>query len=272
MSDNKIPLSFHHIAFGYSDNRYLLFKDVDLTLQQGELCILTGENGSGKSTLMSLATGSMVPTKGEVQVFGKNPVTMDRIPEIGLISEPLHSQTSTIPPWFTGQHIARWLENLGSVSETQLYEVAERLQLSTDLMIRPIYTYSKGQRQRFLLATVLARKPKLILADEPLEGIDSESRPLICQNFKMFVNQGGTLLWISHQLDETLCYADRFFTLENRQIIERPSNQYTVQYENNGKILNKTQITSLIQISGIIKRQMQNHSEVVIRVNKNHDI
>ncbi|MDD3586015.1 MAG: ATP-binding cassette domain-containing protein [Thermoguttaceae bacterium] len=266
MSSEICPLSLHRIAFGYPGNRYYLFKDVHLELHRGELSILAGENGAGKSTLMGLTTGTLVPTEGTVRVFGKNPATLDRIPEIALISEPLHHQTSTIPPWFTGKQVACWQENLGSVSAKEFYETAEQLNLAMELMTRPICTYSKGQRQRFLLATVLARKPRLILADEPLEGIDAASRPIICQNFRKFTDQGGTLLWISHQLDETLCYADRFFMLEHREITERPSNQFTVQCEGDGK---ETKITSLMQLSGIVKRRLQDQSRVVIHISKN---
>lgn len=264
MNNNTTPLEILNVTFGYPGNKYYLFKDVNISLNPGELSILSGENGSGKSTLMGLTVGSLIPTRGTVRVFGETPTKLDRIPEVALISEPLHSQTSAIPAWFTGRKISQWLENLGSVKEKDVYKKAEELHLTSDLINRPLYSYSKGQRQRFMLATVLARNPRLILADEPLEGIDAHSRPLICESFHNYTRQGGTLLWISHQLDETLFYADRFFVLENREISEKTARQFSVRCGEKN-----VNITSLTQLSGIVKEQLNHTNAATVYVTKN---
>ena len=138
-------------------------------LAPGGITALVGPNGAGKSTLMMAASGLLALTEGSVRVFGASVHTSPAHPDLGYLAQdkPLYRQASVQAMLWIGQKLnARW----DAVLAQQLCDEA-----GLDRRAR-VRTLSSGQRTRLALALVLARRPTLLLLDEPLADLDPLAR------------------------------------------------------------------------------------------------
>lgn len=225
------PLAeIRNVRFRYSEHAINLLEDVNLEIRGGEVVILAGPNGSGKSTLLGLLSGRLSPSSGIVRVFRKNPVAVSRAPAIGLITEPFHPEQSPLPVDLTVRQVFTWLQILDGVTTREIEQGCNDLGLTSDLLGHSVRILSKGERQRVMLLVVLLRQPRLVLADEPLEGLDRRSRRLIGESLHRFAKDGGgSVLWVSHHLSETLQYADRLLEIEEGRITEQRPDRFEVR-------------------------------------------
>lgn len=263
---DSVPVEIWNVDFTYPGASRGLLEGVELTLRAGEVAILAGANGVGKSTLLGLVTGHLRPARGSVRVFGKNPAEVQRMPAVGVVSEPLHFYSSPIPTQLTGREILAWLRILDGIDESRGRAKVAEFGIAEKLLSRPLHSLSKGERQRFLLAVVLLRSPRLILADEPQEGLDVRSRAMIGEQFRRFADAGGTVLWVSHHLGETLGYADRFFRLHERKITEQPGDRYRVTFQS--PHAGSVPLATLEQIPGLLERHFSQHTRVSITIDQ----
>ena len=245
-------------AGGYAD----LFSAISFDIHPGEVVVLAGPNGCGKSTILRLIAGMLRPTRGTVCVFGADPAAAQRTPEVGLIVEPFHPQQSTLPVSLTGTEVLNWVRQLDEVCADHARQLGEALHLSGPLMARPINRMSKGERQRVLLMVVLLRKPRLILADEPLDGLDSTSRKLISEQLRTYTaDEQQSVLWVSHHLSETLPFVDRFLEVDGATIVTRPLRRFQVTHGTAGEESRTTILNSLDGL-GIIAAEELRHTNV----------
>ena len=265
-----LPVEINNLTFAYGGSQELLFNEVELSLNPGEVGILAGCNGSGKSTLLQLILGYFPPGQGEIRLFGCNPMALNRIPEVGFVAEPLHFCSSPIPTKLTGTEVAYWLKVLDGIEPEVFYSKIDQLELKRDVLKRRLSSYSKGERQRFLLAVVLSRSPRLILADEPMEGLDSRCRFLIGSQFREFADDGGTVFWVSHHIGETLFFADRYFTLENKKIVERLNGQYRIDIITDQQ-QSSVSLASLMQLPTLAQQQLANANQVSFVITQNKE-
>jgi len=174
----------------------------DVTCQIGAgITALLGQNGAGKSTLMRLVTGQLKPTTGEVTVFGLRPFANIEVyrllgycPEIDNFYESM-----------TGREFVVYLARLGGYGPTEARRRADRV-LETvgmaDRCDKRIAGYSKGMRQRIKLAQAMVHDPRVILLDEPLNGLDPVGRREYMDLLAALVDQGVAVLVSSHILYE----------------------------------------------------------------------
>ena len=266
----QLPVEIKNLTFTYRGSQELLFNEAELTLRPGEVSILAGCNGSGKSTLLQLILGDLSPGQGEIRLFGCNPMGLNRIPEVGFVAEPLHFYSSPIPTKLTGVEVANWLKVIDGIEPDVFYSKIDELQLNRGVLKRCLASYSKGERQRFLLAVVLSRSPRLILADEPMEGLDSQCRLLIGSQFRKFAHDGGTVLWVSHHIGETLFFADRYFTLEDKKIVERSSGRYSVDIKTEEQH-SSVSLASLMQLPTLAQQRLENANQVSFVITQNKE-
>lgn len=252
------------VSFGYIST-FCLLKKISFQLFPGEVVLLAGGNGCGKSTLLELLTGRLRPDSGTVQVFGKDPAKLHRMPEIGIISEPFHRKYGPLPVDMCGWEIQQWLEILDGIAKEKFLEKMDSLAISKNMLKRKIESFSKGERQRFITGAVLLRQPKLLLADEPLEGLDVQSRLKIGEQMRVFADSGGTVFWISHHLNESLRFADRFFRLEEKTLREIPSNSYTVEIPNQETI----SMATLLQLPLTAEEYLAENDSLTLTIRKN---
>lgn len=174
----------------------------DVTCQVGPgITALLGMNGAGKSTLIRLVTGQIQPTTGSISVFGHQPFANPEVFKIlGYCPEIDNFYEHRSGRWFV-QHLARLNGFSAAEAKSRTQQVLERVGMA-DRADRKIAGYSKGMRQRIKLAQAILHEPKVILLDEPLNGLDPVGRREFIDLLGALSQEGKTILVSSHILFE----------------------------------------------------------------------
>jgi ABC-2 type transport system ATP-binding protein len=190
---------------------------INLSIPPG-ITSLVGPNGSGKTTLMNLMTGLVRPTRGRIQVLDyrtDDPENLFRI--LGY-----STQFDAFPKGLTGfQFVYSYLRLAGRDSgsaEQQAWRAIERVNLS-EAAQRNIAGYSKGMRQRIRLAQALSHDPKVLVLDEPLNGLDPLARSEMIALFRSTAEQGCYVIISSHILHEVDVISDQVILLSNGYVV-----------------------------------------------------
>jgi ABC-2 type transport system ATP-binding protein len=182
-------------------------QDVNFSVSSGEILGYVGPNGSGKSTTVKMITGLLEPTSGEVVFNGRN--VRDNLVgfkrRIGYVPEEPHLYAH-----MSGLEYLTLVGRLRGMEAALLERKAEALLALFDLKASrysPLTSYSKGMRQRVLIAAALLDDPELIILDEPFSGLDVSAALLFRQLLQDLAAQGRTILFSSHVLEvvEKLC-------------------------------------------------------------------
>ena len=190
---------------------------VDLVIEPG-ITSLVGPNGSGKSTLMNLLAGLLRPTRGEIRILGV-PVGRpgEQFREFGYCT-----QYDSFPRGITGwQFVFSYLLLHGlerGEAERLTARALERVGL-VDAAHRRIAGYSKGMRQRIKLAQAIAHRPRVMVLDEPLNGLDPMVRAETIELFRQLAREGQHVFISSHILHEVDLLSDRVILISNGYIV-----------------------------------------------------
>ena len=196
--------------------------NVSFELAPGQWHAVIGPNGSGKTTLLNILAGSLMPVHGTIRLFGEDPERRRQQSQVAYM--PQHESLEwdfPVSVWdtvMTGRygHIRR--DSLARrflparLSRRHHRDVCERAlrEVKMDhLSRRPIGQLSGGQKKRVLLARMLVQEAPLVLLDEPLVGLDKESRRLILDVLLRQRQLGQTIVMVTHDLVNTLKYADQ---------------------------------------------------------------
>jgi ABC-2 type transport system ATP-binding protein len=194
-------------------------KDVSFRIAAGEVVGYLGPNGSGKSTTVKIITGILQPSAGHVLFEGKN--VQENLPEfrkaLGYVPEEAHVYTH-----LSGLEYLQLVGRLRGIEEQQLESRAT--QLLELLWLRssrhsPISSYSKGMKQRVLLAAALLHNPRLLVFDEPLSGLDVVSARLFKDLLHELAREGKAILYISHVLEVVEQVCDRVIVISQGRIL-----------------------------------------------------
>ena len=190
---------------------------VDLDLEPG-ITGLVGPNGAGKSTLMNLIAGLLHPSRGEIDVLGVPIRDHTRLfRDVGYCT-----QYDTFPQGVTAlTFIADLLEVHGFTrrdARQLAIEALGRVGLA-DVALRDVESFSKGMRQRARLAQSVAHRPRVLILDEPLNGLDPMARADVIDLFREFSDAGGHVLVSSHILHEVDLISDRVVFLNNGYVV-----------------------------------------------------
>ena len=179
---------------------------------------LVGPNGAGKSTLMNLMTGLLRPTRGSITVLG---IPTDQ-PEELFRKVGYCTQFDSFPRGVTGREFLTsflFVDGFNHKQADELAEVALAHVNLTDAADRKVAAYSKGMRQRIRLAQSIAHEPKVLILDEPLNGLDPMVRAETIALFRKFAAQGLHLIISSHILHEVDMMSDRVVLINNGYIL-----------------------------------------------------
>jgi ABC-2 type transport system ATP-binding protein len=190
---------------------------VELDLPPG-ITGLVGPNGAGKSTLMNLICGLLWPTRGTVSVLGLPPSRPEEL--FHLVG--YCTQVDAFPPGVTGRgFIVAYLRVHGygrGESHERAEAALERVGLS-DAAGRRVAAYSKGMRQRVKLAQSIAHDPRVLVLDEPLNGLDPMARAEIIALFGALAAEGRHVIVSSHILHEVDMISDRVVLLNAGYVV-----------------------------------------------------
>jgi len=203
--------------------------NVNLTLNYNEILGLVGDNGAGKSTLIKILSGIYPPDSGRILIEGKeikfkNPSDAKRF-GIGTVHQkmeeilaPNHDVTANI---FMGEELTKPI--LGSflrvLDKTQMDRKAEEIlsmiRIDIDSVKRPIASYSGGQRQAVAVGKAINRIPKILILDEPCAALGVSESLEILRLIKHLRQEGISIIFISHNLEQIFIVVDRILVLRN---------------------------------------------------------
>jgi ABC-2 type transport system ATP-binding protein len=211
--------------------------DVSLHIDEGETFGFIGPNGAGKSTTIKILTGVLQATSGHAELFGRdvsqpdariglgyvpeNPSVYDFLTPMEILRMGMHLHKTRVED--ENRHCLTWLDRFG------LAQVANKT----------VRTFSKGMTQRVALAHALAIKPRLLILDEPLSGLDPVGRKDVVDILDEFRRGGGTLFFSSHVLHDVEAIADRFGLIHQgklltirspQEIVADQADRYVVRY------------------------------------------
>ncbi len=166
---------------------------------------LLGPNGAGKSTILHLLAGFLSPSRGKVTIGGESPWRNPPIfRTVGLVPE-----RDSVYAFLTAREFVRASAKLHKLPDPKAAaERALELVEMTPAADRPIQTYSKGMRQRAKVAAALVHDPRVLLLDEPFNGMDPRQRMHMMDLLRRLGTQGRTILFSSHILEEVEKLAD----------------------------------------------------------------
>lgn len=175
-------------------------KDLHMSVPEGSVYGFLGPNGAGKSTTLKMILGLVHPTGGEIDVFGKRMNEKNRLDILKDIGSLIES-----PSYYghlTGEENLKILQTLRNVPESNIRDALDIVRL-TSQKDKKVAHYSLGMKQRLGLAAALLAHPRLLILDEPTNGLDpagiQEMRELICELPRQF---GMTVVVSSHLLSE----------------------------------------------------------------------
>ncbi len=213
-------LSIKNLAVKFGEQEIL--HDLNLEVEQNELLAILGSSGAGKSTLLRLIAGFETPAAGEIWLNGMQVSAVDSLlaPEyrgIGIVPQ----DAALFPHLSVAGNIEFGL--LGMDKTQKKARVAELLKLirMEDFADRKPDQLSGGQAQRVALARALAKKPALVLLDEPFSALDAELRDALRAEVKAVLKaEGATAILVTHDQEEALSLADRVAVMRTGTIIQ----------------------------------------------------
>lgn len=192
---------------------------LDLQIPKGSFFGLLGPNGAGKTTAISIISGLIEPSSGSLTFAGKswkdNPMSIKQT--IGLVPQEIalyEALTAT-------ENLNFFASMLGlekSILKSRVDELFEKFGLN-EHQGKPISSYSGGMKRRVNLMVALLHTPEILILDEPTVGVDVHSRNLINSYLKELNEAGMTMIYTSHQLEETEKLCDRMAIIDHGKLI-----------------------------------------------------
>jgi ABC-2 type transport system ATP-binding protein len=197
--------------------------EASFTVAPGEVLGLLGPNGSGKSTIVNMLTGLIEPTEGEILFEGRD-VRRERLEfraRLGYVPEIPH-----LYPYLSGREYLQLVGRLRLMREEVIAQRADRLMELLGMRAdrhSPISAYSKGMRQKVLIAAALLHNPEVLIFDEPLSGLDVTSA-LVCRNLlKTLAARGKVIVYSSHVLEAVEKICSKVLILQRGKVVANDS-------------------------------------------------
>ena len=200
-------------------NDFTAVDAVSFAVEQGEIFSLLGPNGAGKTTTISMLSCLLPPTSGDAVIGGhsvnKDPMAVKRI--IGIVPQDI----ALYEDLSAAENLLFWGRMYGmggSALKSRVAEVIEQVGLA-DKAKQRVKTYSGGMKRRINIAVGLLHKPRLLFMDEPTVGIDPQSRRNILDSVKALNQQGMTVLYTTHYMEEAQELSQRVGIIDHGKLI-----------------------------------------------------
>ena len=227
----KGEIVFSNVGFTYEDTNIRALENVSFTIKDGETLAILGKTGSGKSTVLSLITRTYDVTEGEITIDGK-PIQQlnlfDLRDAIGIVPQDAFLFSDTIKNNIKfGKEDARDEEVIEAAKKAVVHDniTGFTQQYETILGERGI-TLSGGQKQRVSIARAIIKDPEILLLDDALSAVDTETEEAILGNL-MQVAKGRTTIIVSHRVSSAK-NADRIIILDQGRIIQQGSHNQLI--------------------------------------------
>lgn len=207
-------------------NGRTIIEDVSFGVREGEIFGFLGPNGSGKTTTIRMLVGLIKPTSGEVRICGHD---VAKHPELALRHVGCIVENPEVYTYLTGwDNLAFSARMLDDVTEERIREVARIVQLD-DRIHHKVKTYSLGMRQRLGIAQALLGQPKLLILDEPTNGLDPKGIKELREFVRQLAAEGLGVMISSHLLSEIQLLCDRVAIISEGHVIAEGSVEELVE-------------------------------------------
>ena len=223
-----MPIEINHVSYTYFPGTVFeaaALRDVSLRIEDGEYVGIMGQTGCGKSTLIQLMVGLMVPSEGKIIVDGKD------INERGYQREELRKKAGIVFQYPEVQLFETTVEKDVAFglkhSGLSKAEIAENVRWAIEtvgldfekIRAESPFSLSGGEKRRVAIAGILAAKPKFLILDEPIAGLDPKGRKDFLKLSGDLNADGVTIIMVSHNADALAEYAQRVIILDDGHLI-----------------------------------------------------
>jgi osmoprotectant transport system ATP-binding protein len=217
-------ITLKQVSKSYDGGETFAVRNVDLRVEQGELIVLLGSSGCGKTTTLKMINRLIEPTRGTIEVDGRDAGTTDAVAlrrqigyvfqGIGLFSHMTVGENVAIVP-----RLLKWPDK---GIDDRVRELLEMVGLPPDEYAgRTPAHLSGGQKQRVGVARALAARPKIMLMDEPFGALDPLTRDALQSEYRRIHNDLGlTTIMVTHDMTEALLMADRIGAMHEGRLVQ----------------------------------------------------
>ena len=220
-----MPIRFEKVSHVYSDGtpfRYVALEDVDLEIREGAFTAVIGQTGSGKSTLVQHLNALLLPSSGTVYVMdrqiiaGTEPKKLKSLrKDVGLVFQfpeyQLFEETVLKDVAFGPKNFGAGPEEANKLAR----EALRKTGLDETFEERSPLELSGGQKRRVAIAGILAMKPKVLVLDEPMAGLDPAGAKKMMELFASLHKEGTTVIMVTHDMEQVFRYCEEVIVMEN---------------------------------------------------------
>ncbi len=206
-------IKFDKVTKRFKDE--VVLNDISFELEKGKTYGFIGRNGSGKTVIFKLIAGLLLPSSGNILIEEEN-VTKSKkfISDMGILIE-----TPGFIPHYSGVKNLQVLNSLShnKVSLQNIKESIELVGLDPNSK-KPVKSYSLGMKQKLGIAQAVMNRPKLLILDEPMNGLDEKSVENMREFFIKLREEGATILLASHNKEDISILCDKIFYISEGQV------------------------------------------------------
>ena len=272
----KTLVTFDRVAKKYKSFQAL--EDVSFTLNEGEIFGYIGPNGAGKTTTLKLLVGLLLDFEGEIRVgdvrLPRDLMQLHRL--VGYLPQDPEFQA-----WRTVDHALMTFGRMSGVSIADLNiripELLERFDLG-DVRHKRIRKLSGGMKQKVGFVQAMLHRPKLLVLDEPLNGLDPDTRIRLREQILRMRAEGTTVIFSSHILDDVQNVADRIGIIKKGRMLKSGTMQELLDHFQVGKevhvdfSIQPMSLDYLEQLPGVTGMQRNHKGEWVLALDQEADI
>jgi len=210
-------VNVNHVSKSYGNHHAIT--NVTFSVEGGQVLGLLGPNGSGKSTLMKTIVGIIKPDAGSIQVLGtdvtSNPVAIKGM--IGYVPE-----SPRLYEFLSGVEYLDFVADIHRITKGERQERIIEFLKALDLESREnelIHGYSQGMKQKLAIAAALLHRPRVLILDEPLNGLDPRSARIVKDVLQKFRDNGVPTIFSTHVLEIADAICDRIIIMDSGQIV-----------------------------------------------------
>lgn len=196
-----------------SYGKEIILKDISFNIEKPKIVALIGPNGSGKTTLLNIITGLVDSDSGVIKILNMDNNNPEIFKEISFMQD-----NSVLYDYLTGYDHLQFIGDIQGISKQQILSASERIGME-GYLYKKVSKYSLGMKQHLLLTMAILNEPKLLILDEPFNGLDPSSAIRLRNIFLELYNEGTAILLSSHNLSEVDRLTSNVLFLKNGRLI-----------------------------------------------------